>query len=205
MKNAVRQMVALVIVTGALTFNAKAADSLAVNNHCKVFSLKDARKVRMVYATKTTEPTFVKIVNQDNEEIYSERVGEGGFVKDYNFDFAPDGYYTFEVRSADFTHEQTVSLADGATEVVTESLDLSKAQFVLTTIEGKPALLGRNASGANLRYVILDESGDRLHKVDVANDEEIRTIFTFDRVRDDELTFQFFIDGELIRERSIKI
>ena len=89
--------------------------------------------------------------------------------------------------------------------VVNKDVDLSKAQFVLTTIDGKPALLGKNASGATLRYVILDQSGERLHTVDIADDEEIRSIFTFDRVRDDELTFQFFIDGELIRESAIKI
>ena len=67
--------------------------------------------MRMVYARKTAQPTFVKIVNQDDQTIYSERVGEGGFVKDYNFDFAPDGYYTFEVRSADFKHEADRQLA----------------------------------------------------------------------------------------------
>ena len=198
-------MVALVIVTGALTLNASAADSVAVNNHCKVFSLKDARKVRMVYSSQSTSPAFVKIINQDDEVIYSERVNDQGFVKDYNFDLAPDGSYKFVVNSATYKHEETINLANGVTTVVDKDVDLSKAQFVITNIEGRTALLGKNASGADLQYVIFDQKGERLHTVEVADDEEIRTMFTFDRVAGDKLTFKFYIDGELINEKAVRI
>ncbi len=198
-------MVVLAIVAGAMTFNASAADSVAVNNHCKVFSVKDARKVRLVYTSIVETPTYVRILDAEDDVIFFEKISEGGFVKDFNFDLAPNGEYKFVVSSGSYTHEQVVSLEDAEALVVSNHFDLSKAQFVLTTIEGQPALLGKNASGANLRYAIYNQDGDRLESVEIANNEEIHTKFKFDGVRGEELTFKFFIQDELIREKVVKI
>lgn len=205
MRNMVKNLAALLIVLGVATSVATASvDSLLVDSHCKLFSVDNQRQFRLVFVSQSSNPTYVQIFNDDNKLIYKERVESGGFVKDYNLSLIPHGEYRFVVESNSFAHEQLVDLSTKAAN--RKELELEKAQFVLTGTSDKHyALVGQNNSGATLSYLILDEEGNSILKGFIGNEKEMKKLFNLTQLKEQELTFQFYIAGELVKETLVSL
>ena len=208
MRNKANRLMALLIVLGAISHSAQATvDSLYNDDSmCKVFSVNDNKTVRMIFASQSSSPTYVQVYNKKDDLIYDERVESGDFVRNYDLSSNPAGEYKFIVGSRAEKHEQVIVLGfEDADSIFAPDVDLAKARFVLTSADDQYALVGKNESGAKVRFQIIDEEGRKIYFGKVNNNEEVKTLFDFSKVADEELTFKFFIDGQLIKEKLVDL
>lgn len=83
-----------------------------------------ATRYKLVYPVRTAGIVYVKIYDQDNQLVFSDRIrNKDGFMRPYDFSDMPDGNYKFTIQSAggqvttDIVHKQykndlDISVAD---------------------------------------------------------------------------------------------
>ncbi len=208
MRNTANRLTALLTVLGAVTLSAKAnvTDSLYDASMLKVFSVKAEKQVRMIFASQNSKPTYVQLYNEEDQLLHRERVAAGDFVRNYDLSLAPAGEYTFVVGSGREKIERVIELGFEGADSMAVGVDLKKALFVLTTTDrDQYALVGKNESGAKLKYHIYDQAGERIYAGSVKNNSEVKALFNFKQVDKQEVTFKFFVEGQLIKEKLVDL
>ncbi len=115
------------------------------------------------------------------------------------------------MRSAGQQLSQIYSVASAGETILkfdsaNAGVDYKKALLVLTnTSADQYALVGKNESGARVKFQILDGNGKWLYSGYVRNNTEVKKLFTFQKVTSQEVTFKFFIEGQLVREQLVTL
>jgi hypothetical protein len=193
MKNLVKMIAALLMVFSAATTHGS-ADSASLASYCKVMSAKKDKAYRIVYQSPETVNVEIKIKDENNITIYSERIkGTDGFVKNFDLSNVPDGKYTFRVESPMYDYKKTVKVSDN---VVTG--------LHITNIErDKFALVGTNASEDDLTLYILDDAGNALFQEEIEKSTEVKQLFNLEKVEGKAASFVIYGNGKLVKSATV--
>jgi len=138
-------------------------------------------KYKLVYPVRSAGIVYVKIYDQDNQLVFSDRIkNKDGFMRPYDFSNLPDGNYKFMIQSdggqivTDIVHklhqyDLDISVADTA--------DKDAYQLLVTGVKKDPV------------YVSIYDKKDHLVYEDVVNvGKNFTRIYAFPELADD-LTF----------------
>ena len=131
-------------------------------------------------------------------------LGAASLTANATADSLYDAGITFSI-DANASSSKDVMLNIYDEDSVGAGVDLKKAQFILTSAQDRLALVGKNESGARVKYQIVDAKGHKIYTGQVRNNGEVKSLFDFQEVEGQDVTFKFFIDGELIKEQLVSL